>query len=325
MHIGAIISLTEDHQGDQISFGRRYSRNGNGFLASFGGGRLEILGRSLLDRAVANLRAIPSASVRIIPEGPASTGLLPARSAKPSEFITAWEDAVARHIREGAEQLLLLRIASYSDLDYEQLLRFHLQRGAALTQAYGPAGALDLAVVDAGSLRNAELPYRKALNSFIYEQERFFYDGYVNPLHQPHDLRRLVEDSLTGRCGLRPIAREAAPGIWMGAGAKVDLSVAVSGPVFVGAGAHVAEGCSITGSSSIERDCEIDCGTNVHESCVLQGVYVGVGLSLRRCLVSQRKFFHLDRNVAVEIKDERLIGKTKVASLARIAGFGYAE
>jgi len=322
VHIGAIVSLAEDRQGDETSYGRKYPRNGRGFLPGSSRARLDILGRSLLERAIAKLRQLPSVSVRTIPESPASTSLLPARSAKSSNFITAWESAVAQHVQEGASQLLLLRVGCYSDLDYEELLRFHVQRGAALTQAYGTAGALDLAVVEADCLRGTETPYRKVLSAFIPEQERFFFDGYVNPLKEPQDLRQLIEDGLAGRCSLQPIGNEVSAGVWMGAAARVDPSVSINGPTFIGAGSRIAESCTIKGSSSIERDCEVDCGTTVDQSCILQGVYVGVALNLRRSIVTQKRLFHLDRNVEVEIDDDRLLGTTKVAPIQRSAAFG---
>jgi hypothetical protein len=327
VHIGAIVSLAEDRQTDETSFGRRYSRSGLGLLTGSSRGRLEILGRSLVDRALSKLRQIPSISVKLIPESPASSSFLPARSAKASNFITAWENAVAQHVHDGARHLLLLRIGPYYDLDYEDLLRFHVQRGSALTQAYGVAGALDLAVVKTESLRSTETPYRKMLSAFIPEQERFFYEGYMNPLNQPQDLRNLVEDGLEGRCGIRPAGREVSPRIWIAPGAHVDKSATVTAPAFIGARSRIAEGCTITGSSSIEGDCEIDCGTSVHESCILKGVYAGVALSLERAVVSQKKLFRLDRNVEVEIDDERLIGSTKLTPLSRAAAFGsgYAE
>jgi len=319
------VSLAEDRQADENSFGRKYPRSGRGFLLGTARARMDILGRNLLERAIRKLRQLPSVSVRTIPESPSSTSLLPARSAKSSDFITAWESAVAKHVQEGATQLLLLRIGCYSDVEYEALLRFHVQRGAVLTQAYGTAGALDLAVVEAECLRASETPYRKVLSAFIPEQERFFFDGYVNPLKEPRDLRQLVEDGLAGRCSLQPVGSELSPGVWIGAGAQVDPSVSITGPAFIGAGSRIAESCTIKGSSSIERDCEIDCGTTVDQSSVLQGLYVGVALNLQRSVVTRNKLFHLDRNVEVEIDDDRLLGTTKIAPIQRAAAFGGGD
>jgi hypothetical protein len=323
VHIGVIVSLAEERQKDETSFGRKYPRTG--FLAGSARGRLEILGRSLLDRTIDKLRELPSASVRVIPEPPISTSLLPARSAKPSSFITAWEDAIAQHLQEGADQLLLLRVGSYSDLDYEDLLRFHRERAALLTQAYGTGGALDLAVVDAECLRAAESPFRKALSALIPEQERYYFDGHTNPLKDPHDLRRLVEDGLQGRCEFRPVGDEVSAGVWVGAGAHLHPSLRVEGPAFIGARSRIAENCTISGLSSVERDCELDCGTSVHQSCILQGVYVGIALDINRTIVSGKKLFHLDRNLQIDVDDERLIGVANAPlSAAATRGYSYA-
>ena len=324
VHIGVIVSLAEERQKkEDTTFGRKYSRDG--FFPGSSRGRLEILGRSLLDRTIDKIRQLPSASVRVIAEPPVSTALLPARSAKPSSFITAWEGAIAQHLQEGADQLLLLRPGTYYDLEYQDLLRFHLDRGAPLTQAYGTSGALDLAVVDADCLRNADSPFRKTLSSLMPEQERYYYDGYANSLKDPHDLRRLVEDGLHRRCDLEPTGEEISPGIWIGQGAHLHPSLRVEGPAFIGARSRIAENCTVTGSSSIERDCEIDCGTDVHQSCVLPGSYIGIGLALNRTVISDRKLFHLDRNLQMDIDDDRLIGVTKIAMSAGAArGLSYA-
>ena len=321
MHIGVIVSLAEERQKEETSFARKSSRGG--FLGGSAPGRLEILGRSLLDRTIDRLREIPSASVRVIPEPPISTSLLPARSAKPSSFITAWENAIAQHLQEGADQLLLLRVGSYSDLDYNEMLRFHLDRGALLTQAYGAGGALDLAMVNAECLRVAESPFRKALSALIPEQERYYYDGYVNPLKNPQDLRRLVEDGLQGRCEFRPVGDEVTAGVWIGAGAHLHPSLRVEGPAFIGARARIAENCAITGLSSVERNCEIDCGTSVHQSCILQGVYVGIALALNRTIVKGGRLFHLDRNLQMDIDDERLIGAVDAPLSGAARGFSH--
>lgn len=322
MHTGAIVSLAEERPKEEASLsGKSRGR----FLGGSSRGRLEILGRSLLDRTIDKLRQLPSVSVRVIPEPPISTSLLPARSAKPTSFVTAWEDAIAQHLQEGADQLLLLRVGSYCDLEYDDLLSFHRERGALLTQAYGNAGALDLAVVDAECLRAAETPFRKALSALIPEQERYYYEGYTNQLKHPQELRKLVEDGLQGRCELRPAGDEVSPGIWIATGAHIHPSLKVEGPAFIGSRTRVAENCSISGSSSIERDCEIDCGTSVHQSCVLQGSYVGIALDLNRTIVGGKKLFHLDRNLHMEIDDDRLFGVANTPfSFTTARGFSYA-
>ena len=47
--------------------------------------------------------------------------------------------------------------------------------------------------------------------------------------------RKLVEDGLSGECGLRPLGTQIAEGVWHGAGAQVDSSAMINGPAFIGA------------------------------------------------------------------------------------------
>jgi len=325
VQIGAIITLAGDRLAEDSSAApRRYARkDGTRFLSGPSRASVEILGQSLLKRTIAKLRELGTAQPDIIPDSPVSTALLPSRSAKATPFIAAWESAVANQVGLGVELILLLRIGSYFDLDYDELLRFHLQERSRLTQVYGPSGALDVALVDATLFRGADGPYRKIIATLIPEQHRFFYRGYVNPLNKAQDYRRLVEDGLYGRCGLRPVGKEVAPGVWHGTGAQVDSSSRISAPAFIGAGSRIAECCVVSGASTIERDCEIDCGTLVDQSCILQGTYVGVALDVRHSIVDNQTLFHLERNVEIGFADKRLIGRAKAVALKTPAESGF--
>ena len=316
MQIGAILTIAgEQHAGGQFADPpRKYKRKDTGrFLGGSSRVLLDVLGQNLLTRAVGKLRDFVTAAPTVISEGMPSGQLLPARSAKTTAFITAWEDAVAKYVQQGAGLLLLQRVSSYSDLEYNDLLQFHLERQARLTQVYAPDGSLDMALVDATLLRDTGEAYRRTLSSLIPEQERFFYQGYVNRLNRPQEFRKLIEDGLNGQCGLRPLGTEVGPSIWQGQGAQVDSSAVIAGPAFIGAGTRIAACCTLSGASTIEWNCEVDCGTTVEQSCILQGAYLGVGLDVRRSIVTDNRLFHLDRNVELRISDRRLIGAAKPA------------
>ncbi len=283
MQIGAIITLAGDRLAEDSSAApRRYARkDGTRFLSGPSRASVEILGQSLLQRTIAKLRDLGTAQPDIIPDSPASTTLLPSRSAKATPFIAAWESAVANQVGLGAELILLLRIGSYHG------------------------------------------PYRKIIATLIPEQHRFFYRGYVNQLNKAQDYRRLVEDGLYGRCGLRPVGKEVASGVWHGSGAQVEPSARISAPAFIGAGSRIGECCVVSGASTIERDCEIDCGTLVDQSCILQGTYVGVALDVLRSIVDDQTLFHLERNVEIGFADPRLIGRAKAVALKTPAESGF--
>lgn len=327
MKIGAILTLTGGHgvaggasESPSTYPGRKSSR----IFSSASRMLVDLLGQSLLDRAIAKLREFGVAKPCVVSEGTGTNQVLPSKSANTSGFIAAWESVVARHMQHGVDLLLLIRMSTYTDLAYSELLQFHLDKQSALTQVYGADGSLDIALVDASFLRDAGSAYRKALSGLIPQQQRFVYSGYVNRLNTPQDFRNLVEDGLRGNCGLYPVGIEVQPQVWHGHGAEVDDSAVVRGPAFVGAGSHISASCTLTGASAIERGCEIDCGTMVDQSCILQDSYVGVGLDVRRSMVIDKTVFHLERNVEVRIGDGRLIGLNggkPLASLLNTAPF----
>jgi carbonic anhydrase/acetyltransferase-like protein (isoleucine patch superfamily) len=288
---------------------------------------VDLLGKSLLDRAIAKLREFGVVESCVISEGTGTNQVVPSVS-NSSAFIAAWESAVARHMQQVVDFLLLIRMSTYTDLAYGELLQFHLEKRSALTQVYGTDGSLDIALVDASFLRDAGSAYRKVLGGLIPQQQRFLYGGYINRLNKPQDFRKLVEDGLRGNCGLYPVGIEVQPQVWHGHGAEVDGSAVVGAPAFVGARSHVAASCTLTGVSAIERGCKIDYGTMIDQSCILQDSYIGMGLDVRRSIVIDKTVFHLERNVEVSIGDRRLIGVNSgkpLPSLPKTAPFVMNE
>ena len=79
---------------------------------------------------------------------------------------------------------------------------------------------------------------------------------------------------------------------------------------FLGAETCVEASCTISGASSLERQCEVDYGTTVDDCCVFPGTYLGMGLNVRHALVKGSRLFHLNRDIEVELSDSRLIGTT---------------
>jgi len=302
MHIGTIVSLAGGFPADERAASRICSvfpRN----LRSV----TDILGQNLLERMKAKARQTTEGPIYVVPERPGAFSALPSRSANRTSFVAAWEGAVRDLLSQGAQQLLLMRVGGYTELDFRELLKFHMARHSRLTQAYGPAGELDVAVVSASALRNGDGAYERVLASLIPRRERFPYQGYINSLKTPKELRKLVEDALNGRCNLRPVGAEIEPGTWVAEGALISESVTIIGPAFIGAGVRIAEYCTIAGTSTIERGCKIDFGTNVSQSCVLQYSYVGVGLDLNGVIVNHGRLYHGERNIHLQINDRRLI------------------
>ena len=322
MRIAAILSLPDGKQGEE-SIPPAKSTHHPATLGGLGGtsfARFDILGQSLLDRTLTSIEQIGAVPHTIISQGK-STELLPACSGAPNSFVTAWEKAVAKYVNDGVDLLLLVRVAAYADIDFAQFVKFHLEVNRPITQLYAGESPLGVALLDASRLRNAEGAYRHTLRALIPQQRRLDYQGYVNRLASPSDFYALVEDGLQGRCGWRPIGQETRQSIWQGRDAEIDSSAMINGPAFVGEGAQIGACCTIAAGSSIERNCEVDCGTTVQESWVMQDTYVGVALDVRRAIVGHDSLFHLDRNIEVKVGDPDLIG-TAPKSAALFGGLG---
>ena len=330
MYIGAILTLA----------GRPGESDGNGGIPRKRIGSFEatsqlllgtpianwdVLGKTILGRTVQRLRVLGIDHVSVIAEDTIQEENT--RQGSPVEdknariaFWSTWDRVVAHYLNRGMQTLLLARLGPYLELDIADLLRFHRESPQQLTQVYRNENALDLVVVDAAQLRQGAGSIRARLSALLPNRRRYAFTGYFNPLTDARDFRRLVRESLLGRCAIRPVGEERAPSLWIGEGARVERSAKIFPPAFVGQSSCIGASCTIAGASAIERDCEIDCGTIVEESCIFPATYVGMGLSVRQSLVGPGRMFHLGRDVEVEMRDPRLIGSIRgTHQLARAA------
>ena len=307
MRVGAIITVAAEEQGRGTSNDETPSQS----LFSLGISRVvcqEFLGQTLLQRTRQRLRESGVEQHTVLFEHLGSKSLIPSGSKTAESFSSAWENAVGQQLDDGAEVLFLIRLGAYLEIDFRDLLNFHRETSSGLTQVYGKKGAFDFGVVSANRLRTEAGSYRRRLSALIPQSRRYSFSGYSNSLREPADLRCLVYDALTGRNMIRPNGEEAGPSIWTGDGARVDPTASLCGPVYIGANTQIKGSCIINGCTAIERDCELDFGTTVTDSCVLPGTYVGVGLNIVHSIVAPNRLFHLDRNVGMDISDSYIIG-----------------
>jgi len=321
VRVGAILTLAGGHAAENYFRRASASELAEKTRASGLNYSLDILGSPLLEHTISKLKLAGVDSATVLKDYAGSNHLLPLQTSKGAAFLSDWESAVARAVKDGIEHLFLLRVGVYSDVDYAELLEFHVQTRQPVTQTYGPNGSLDMAVVDMASLKNSDGAYRKILSALIPQPRRFDFHGYINPLRNLRDLYQLMQDGLYGRCGLRPAGKEVREGIWLGEGTVIDSTATISAPAFIGDGSEVAASCAVAGGCAIERNCKIDYGTLIQESCILQDTYVGVALDVRRAIVAGPKMYPLNRNVEIKIADRRLVGNnSKPSSLFAVLG-----
>lgn len=266
---------------------------GAGFAA------LEILGQSVLQRTIAELRTAKVDGISVCVGVPPLDSEFDA--AQPQS--TPWESA-AQRLRQFAKNdsgpILIVELSGYVELDFADLLRIHQESGSTVTRAFHETGPMSLWVVNP-----ATFPDINEIRSVLDESgtSKYYSSGYINRLETPADLRRLVNDGLGGRCQFRPQGFEVKPGIWMAPGAVVEKAARIVAPAFIGRGVTISDECLITRGSNVESDSEVDYGTTIEASSILSNTYVGIGLDLSHSIAQGSSLLNLQHQVVLHISD----------------------
>ncbi|MEO5936133.1 MAG: hypothetical protein ABIP81_02875 [Terriglobales bacterium] len=296
--------------------------------------QLDVLGASVAQRTTDALLAAGVNSVSVVsayPSAEVSQGAAPVRYVKSSPE-EVWRDARKAYdalAEGGADTVLLIRLNSYCEIDWQKFLGRHHAGVERLTRALkSTPEPLDIYAVDPKFQRDTKFlfharlthPRMPAGNYQVGEAE------YAHPLRSARDLRQLAEDGLNLRSAMRPVGREVRPGVWMAEGSRVDAGVRLVAPLYLGRRVRVRTGCVVTRGSTLEHHSSVDCGTVIEHTTVLPFATVGAGLDLSQTIVGGRQVFDLKRDVAVEIHDRTLVDEaahnagwrlvTKAAALA---------
>jgi hypothetical protein len=265
------------------------------------------LGESVLRRTVSQLR---DAGVQLI-------SVLDGDAGQHNIQTQAWERAVLDYARSGVEQILLLDLKSYSEINVYELMKFHRDSASPVTNVVDDRGLLGMSVLCASMLdRDSDISGR--LSALSSCSSTFEFDGFVHRLSSVADYRQLVQYALAGRCNVRPAAAEIQPGVWLGEGARVHPSVRVLGPSFLGGKTRVKAGSVIAPGTSVERECEIDCGTVIENASILPHTYVAPGLRVSNAIVQGSRFIHLGRKLEVELGATGLLGSMENRASRRL-------
>ena len=275
---------------------------------------IEILGQSLLDRKVARLRKAGVQAFSVI-GGPDLSSLASHRdlevtiATRPTERWSAAQRAIIAHRSKGFDLVLMVGVGAYMEVNIADAVRFHRAHGKPLTQLEDNQGSLDFWVVDSSWFSTAAsgctLPFR--YGEFPGLPVACRVSGYVNRLQEARDLRRLALDAFLSRCEITPRGKEVRPGIWIDDGARVHKTARLVAPLYVGRSARVGPSAVITRFSNLERRTQVGAGTVVESSTILPYTVLGSGLEVSGAVVDGSRFVDLQRNIALQIEDPRLI------------------
>jgi NDP-sugar pyrophosphorylase family protein len=284
-------------------------------------GMLDVLGEPVVQRVLARLEHVGVTDACIVTEIPPESVPMGYGSMRPNlkwlsgtgeKFWRCAEAAFSDFAQAGAELLLLVRVGAYAEIDYEEFIQQHLDRGARVSCAVDSKGvSLDTLVVSASRRNDAAFLLRHELKNFRSQCEEFKVTSYINRLETAADLRRLTLDCFAQEVSFTPAGTEVKPGVWVGEGARIHRSARVLAPAFIGAQSRVRALAVVTRASVIEHHAELDCGSVIDGSSMLPFCYVGPGLDLSQSVAGFRRIANLRRNVEVTISEAKFVGNTK--------------
>jgi len=299
----------------------------------------DVLGKPVVFRVVDRLHQHDIQDVTVVTD--AATDMWPTGTAVNGKWISTSQDqlwnclekAFTDDSQSGAELVLVLRLGAYSEMDYNELVQFHIDRDAHITAAVDGEGLLlDVYALSPSHRNDASYMLRHHLRQFRAGCEFFSFSGYVNHLSSPNHLRQLAIEGLMQRIQLGPEGEQVKPGVWVGRGAQVHRRARILSPAFIGVGSRVRAAAVITRCTALEHHTVVDCGTVVENTTTIPYTYLGAGLDVTHCVVGHSKLFSLKRGVAVEFSDPRLIGEASshaplraLGSLLSLASFFPAQ
>ncbi len=288
---------------------------------------LDVLGEPVVQRVAERISRLGVTGTTVISETDDTPSLAVRNRLRPDIHWTTvaegelWRCAERQfndYAQQGAELVLIVRVGAYLELDYEEFVQFHLDRGARTSVVTDMEGqSLDTFLVSASRRNDAAHLLRSELKSTRSERPEFKFGGFTNRLRNAAELRMLAMSSFAGECSIRPQGREIKPGVWAADSARVHRRARLLAPAYIGRHARIRASAVITRGSVVEHHSVVDCGTVVENSTILPHSYIGAGLDLTLSVVGFRQIMNLPRNAAVEIHDERLISTTSASAPVR--------
>lgn len=290
-------------------------------------GFIDVLGRPVTDHVIAQLERQGVVAVTVISEGKMppprwrqhqGRATVKRIEAAPQIWRTA-ESAFSEHAQNGAEEVLILRLGPYAEIDVDAFLQAHLDSPGHVTRAIDAGAApMDIFLVTGSRRNEAAYLFRHRLQESRGYCATWTLNGYCNRLGSARDLRCLAVDGLLQRNQIKPAGHEIRPGIWIGRRARLERGARVLAPAFVGDHVKVRANAVITRCSVVERHCEVASGSVVEDASVLPYTYVGPRLDISRALIGNQRLVNLERDLEIEIRDPQLIDSISLSPGVRV-------
>lgn len=257
-----------------------------------------VVGKTVLERWLDRVHALGTGLVSVVDHDPR----------RPNRLHTMMDWA-----KQGVDQILLIVLGSYAEIDLTDLLQFHHQGRHPITRVFDTQGPLGINLLDGEAVLKSGGRYgiEGARNSSRYE-----FSGYVTRLSSTVAYRQLVQDALDGKCAIQVSGQQAAEKVWIDPTAQVDSTAKIEGPCYIGARTKLHADVVIKNYSSVERDSEIDIGTALDSASVLPNTYVAPGLFVRNSVIDGTRLENLERGVTVDLEPVSLSARKRPHPLA---------
>jgi len=112
-------------------------------------------------------------------------------------------------------------------------------------------------------------------------------DGYWEDIGTLESYLKVQADVLSGRTGAQIDGFEVSPGIWVAEGAEVDPAAVLTGPLCIGDYAKIEAGAQLREYTVIGSNVVVKEGAFLHRAIVHNNVYIGLGATLRGCVIGR--------------------------------------
>jgi carbonic anhydrase/acetyltransferase-like protein (isoleucine patch superfamily) len=228
-----------------------------------------------------------------------------------ADMAVAIAEQLADYARRGIGHSFINAANAYAETDLLDLFCFHREARQPVTRTFDRDGSLDLWVVDCAKAQPSQLVILKE-DVDQNGAPRYFIREYVNRLLHPRDVRRLAADILRRNCETGASGKQVRPGVWIDDGGEVHRRARIVAPAYVGRASKVKADALITRFTDVERNCCVDSGTVIEDSSILANTTIGICLDLCHSIASGTKLWNLERDVAVEIVDPKVMRFTSV-------------
>src|SRR6185369_6531286 len=170
----------------------------------------DVLGAPVVYRVLDRLKSTTDINaITVVTEAPPSTwpvGANPANGrgtwlqAAGDQLWRTAEQAFEDYVQNGADQIVVIRVGAYAELDFGDVIQYHTQQRHNVTSVVDSKNEpLDIYVISGSRRNDAAYLFRHRLRQFRAKYERYPFDGYANRLTSPHDLRHMAIEGLMQR------------------------------------------------------------------------------------------------------------------------------